>query len=82
MPQAELIEVKEKEKGIKLTFINEFNEKKTGIYNLGKLSSQDLKKMIGCRISFRDEEGIEIAKAWTKEGRPAYCDDFFHALDR
>ena len=77
-----MLEVENTENGIKLTFLTNENKKITGIYNLGKLSLEDLKRLVGNDIAFSDEREMHITKAWTKTGRPIYCDDPFHVFDR
>ena len=82
MAQAILINCEQRKNGIELTFKDLGGNEFSGIYNLGNLELNELKKLIGNQISFSDrEDGFHVHKAWDGE-KPTYCDDPFHGFDR
>ena len=85
MSQGKLINVEKVENGIKLTFLNQENEEISGIYNNNILNEEKLKKLIGHHVSFsnnKENECVDIHKAWEPNGKPIFCDDPKHGFDR
>ena len=85
MSQGKLINVEKVENGIKLTFLDYENKEVSGIYNNKILNEDDLKKLIGHHVSFsnnKENEDIDVHKAWEANGRPSFCDDLKHGFDR
>lgn len=80
MGQATLINVKKADNGISLTFKDDNNNEFSKIYQ-GNLSEENLSRLIGNRVAFH-EDNFEISKAWGKDGKPNYCDDVRHGIDR
>ena len=82
MAQATLIDCKETKGGIELIFKDLGGNEFSGIYNLGNLNINEMRRLIGNQISFTDrEDGLRIHKAWDGE-KPIYCDDPKHGIDR
>ena len=94
MAQAKLIRAEEVENGIKLTFLDFDVNEKSGVYNGKKLDLEDFEKMIGHQMSFSESDKVvdkyeetftnfmNVHKAWEENGRPSFCDDPKHGMDR
>lgn len=94
MSQAKLIKVEEVGNGIKLTFLDFEGNEKSGVYTGNKLDLKSLEKMIGHSMSFTQKNEpedkykkainnlIDVHKAWEENGRPSFCDDHKHGMDR
>ena len=82
MAQAKLINCTETKEGIKLIFRDLGGHDFSGIYNLGNLNIDQLKKLIGTQISFSEtEKGINVHRAWDGN-KPVFSEETYAGDDR
>ena len=82
MAQAKLINCQETKKGIELTFKDLGGNEFSGVYNLGNLSFEQIKKLKGTQISFIEtEKGIDVKRAWDGK-KPVFSEETYAGDDR
>ena len=79
--QYKIINCEKVENGTKLTLADLEGKEISGVYNLGNLSFEQIKKLVGHQISCTREDGeLSVHKAWDGD-IPVFCDDDEHATD-